>query len=191
MINFANISTKIKEAGKWVLVFTILKILISVIEQFILYVYYSHYQLYFFDILGIFNPLLFQCLLFLVITLLTVKWIDRKRYYFVFPTILFLFLSFVFLFNLHIEENKLIFTSCWYCFAYNCFHYNANIICDVLEYIKSYEGIDEGGLYIDNPIYLSYFYILYVITPCIYYLGLTCLCNYIIKRKLRTKKYTN
>lgn len=181
-----NISTKIKEAVKWVLVFVTLNVLFCIIEQLVLFFIDFQSFLCFFNALCLLESFFFQCLLFLVITLLTVKWIDRKYYYFIFPITLFLLLSSVFLFNIHMEENEVFFVSYPTDFAIKyCFDYNANIILDILLFIKPLHGIFESTYLPYNTIY---FYILYAVTPFVYYLGLTYLCNYIIKKKIVNKK---
>jgi len=84
------------------------------------------------------------------------------------------------------EENEVFFVSYPTDFAIKyCFDYNANIILDILLFIKPLHGIFES-IYV--PYNTIYFYILYAVTPFVYYLGLTYLCNYIIKKKIINKK---
>ena len=177
-----NISTKIKEAGKWVLVFVILNVLFDIIQQLLTYIFEP--QCYFLDILLELKVLLFQCLSFGVITLLSVKWINRKYYYFVFPIILFLFLSSVFLFGSHMSGDSKMFYILFPSFAYDCWVYGWNIISIVLIRVHPLSGMFEGEII--SPENTIYFYVLYAVTPFIYYLGLTCLCNYIVKRKFKS-----
>ena len=176
-----NILTKLKEAGKWILVFTIIRILFAIIEQVLLYVFYPY--AYWFD-----ATFLLSCLSFLVITLLTAKWIDRKRYYLIFPIILFLFLNSVLFFCLKTFETHNFYINAPG-FAEDCWIYSNNIISDILMYIKPFYCLHDGGVLTNfNPVY---FYILYTITPFLYYLGLTYLCNYIVKKKIKKHKLTN
>jgi len=176
-----HIFTKIKEAGKWVLVFVILKVLISIVERLLLYIFNP--DISWFDILLDLKSLLFQSLSFLIITLLTAKWINKKYYYFIFPSILFLVSNFLFLFHLYMEENKVFFSASFCSFAVDYFCYNANIISDILMQIHLLSGIFDGGIFFTESI--IYFYVLYAGTPFIYYLGLTYLCNYIVKKKFK------
>ena len=76
--------TKLKEAGKWILVFTIVSTLFLVVEQLINFIF----DQFIFDqctsnLQHIFSNFLFTflipCLLFLVVTLLTIRWINRKK----------------------------------------------------------------------------------------------------------------
>ena len=179
-----NIPTKIKEAGKWVLVLVILKVLISIIELLLMCILYPETYLSFFNVLWELKCLFIRCLPFLIITLLTVKWIHKKYYYFVFPLILFLVSNFLFLFHLQIEENSVFFLAEYCSFAMDFYSYNANIISDILTYVHPLFGMFDGGICLpENTIY---FYVLYAINPFVYYLGLTCLCNYIVKRKFKS-----
>jgi len=177
-----NISTKIKEAVKWVLVFVTLNVLFCIIEQLVLFFIDFQSFLCFFNALCLLESFFFQCLLFLVITLLTVKWIDRKWYYLLFPIILFLLLNLLFLFNIQVDVNKNLFMYVP-SFAFDCLNYNTNIISTVSVHIKPFSCLLNGGILSDfNTVH---FYILHIVSPFIYYLGLTYLCNYIVKNKIR------
>ena len=176
-----------KEVIKWVLVFTVLNILFLVAGQFILFfltdtngVLCSMFY-YFNSWLTYLGTVFFQCFLFLIITLLTIKWIYKKHYYLVFPTILLLLFNAVFfaVFFLNIEfVDSKTFNS----FAHNCFSYSANIIADFLYCKISLYGIYDGGFFApDNTIYA---YILLVVIPFIYFSILTCLCSFIVREKL-------
>jgi len=174
-----NIPPKIKEVIKWVLVFTLLNAVFQAI------LFFSD-RFFVNDIFSFLQPLFVQSLLFLTITLLTARWIHRKRYYLFFPIILFLLLSVVFLFNLQIENNKIVFLAGFPSFSTDCFNYNANIITDVLLHIKPLDGFFSCGIF--RPDNTIYFYTVFSIMPFMYFLGLTCLCNYIIniiKKKRR------
>jgi len=174
-----NIPAKIKEAIKWVLVFTILNVLFRTIVNLILFFLDTEYYLYYFDA-RILATSFFQSLSFLMITLLTIKWINRKYYYFVFPITLFLLLNLVFFFNLQLENNTIIFLTHSITSSYDCYIYSSNIVSDILFFIKpldDYSLFDGWTFIVYNIIY---FYILFALSSFIYFLGLTCLCNYII-----------
>jgi hypothetical protein len=161
-----NISTKIKEAGKWVLVFTILTMLFSIIEELLLFVFYPQYNFYFY-FLNVLLDTLYPSLVLFIITLLTIWWINRKYYYLVFPIILFLLMSSMFpLFPVLLLTMALL-------------RFHGLIIMKM------------GAYFANTNFTIICYYIIYVVIPCLYYLGLTCLCNYIVKRKLGNKKYTS
>ena len=80
------------------------------------------------------------------------------------------------------EENKVFFLASDCSFAFDYYCYNANIISDILEYVHPLRLFDDGAFLPENTIY---FYVLYAGTPFIYYLGLTYLCNYIVKKKFK------
>ena len=177
-----NISTKIKEAGKWGLVFVILKVLITLIEQLLLYISDTQSYLFYLNVLRELEILLVPCFLFFLITLLTAKWMNRKYYYFVFPIIIFLFLNFVLLFSLHVFEDKMFYMNVP-SFAFDNIDYTNNMITDILLcYVKPFYCLIDGGFLSHFNVF--YFYILYVINPFVYYLGLSCLCSY-VKRKFK------
>ena len=177
-----NIFTKIKESGKWVLIFLMLKMLIIMIEQLLLYIFDTQSL----NILWELEILLLQCFSFFVITLLTAKWINRKYYYFVFPIIIFLFLNFVLLFSLHIMFEDRTFYINIPSFANTCWNYGWNIITTVLIKIKPFYCWADGGFLSHFNVF--YFYILYAVTLFIYFFGLTCLCSYIVKKKFKRIK---
>lgn len=159
-----DISIKFKEAITWFLIFTVLSILLEAIGQLILF-FLSDIQSYE-HIPYILKTLFIQCLLFLTITFLTMKWIWRKYYFLAFPTILFLLLNFVFLFNLEWTNGKAKFITSFPSFPLDCYDYNASVITDISNLlIKPLEGIFDGGIFCpDNT---AYFYILFAVIPLV------------------------
>ena len=159
----------------------VFSLLLEISGQFILY-FLSDIQSYEHSPY-ILVTLLFQCLMFLITTLFTVRWIDNRYYFLVFPFISFLTLNLVFLFNLEFADNNVKFATSFPSFSYNCFRYNESIVTDIFKLcIKPLEGLFEGSHFC--PANTVYFYILFAVIPFAYYTVLTFSC-YIVRKRFR------
>ena len=175
----SSVANFAQHAVKWFLFFTVLSILLEITGQLILF-FISDIEIRFSAYIG--KNLFIQCCLFLLITLLTMKWIKKKHYYLVFPLIMFLLLNSVFLFTSELVDNKLKFATSFPSFSSNCYYYNANIVTD---FLNIYNIIPLEGVFGEShffPHNMVYFYILFAVTPFVYYTVLTCLCSYFVKK---------
>ena len=173
-----------KETIKWVLVFAILNILLSVTGQLLL-LFFDNYGVScsIIDCFFFWKALFFQILCFSAITFLTKIWIQKRYYYFIFPTLYFLFSNFIFFSNLKLMDDKVVFWISMHSFAHDFLDYNTDIITSFLYCRVPLYGYFDGGVFI--PHNTIYFYVLFVVVPFVYYTILTGSCSYIVRKKLK------
>ena len=172
--------TKFHLLIKWFLVFTVFNLLFEAIGQLILFFTDNQLFLFLLNIPSISKYLFIQSFLFFTITLLTIKWVERKHSYLIFPLVLFLLFNIAFLLNLKFTENGLVFMSDFPSFSFDYFRYIADISTNTLLHRIPIEVTFDGGfLYPHNTIY---FYIFYAIIPFVYFSILTFISRYIVKK---------
>ena len=181
----------LQEAVKWILTLTVLSILLLTIGQFILNFLTDNqgfrcatFSIY--DDLSIsFDYLFYQYVTFLITTLLTMMWICRRYYCLIFPIAVFLLSNILFFVNTEFTEGKLSFWLTLNTFSYNFFVFTGNIISDFFYCKIPLYGTYDGGFH--HPHNTTHAYILYTVIPLIYYIILTCSCNYVVRRILKKK----
>ena len=184
----------LQEAVKWILTLVVLSLLLLTVGHLILNFLTDNHGLrcstfsIYDDLSRSLDYIFYQYVTFLIITLLTIMWIHRRFYFFIFPIAVFLLSNILFFVNTEFIEGKLSFALILNTFSYDFFVFTGNIISDFFYCKIPLYGTYDGGFH--HPHNTTHAYILYTIIPLIYYIILTCSCNYIVRRILKKKHLT-